>query len=230
MKNSTFPSNREDLTKLASDADSSLTYTELSCEFARLYPTIVRAYELIGQMYNRLTLVDKLEHKAALKKIWNDHKHLPGFSPRNIYRYLPKDNPNKPKRIVPPRHKSSPTELIDGNKISPTKLSSQAEMISKEKINDTSEGEFSSSTGLMAKNQELEEALLASSRCTRANNLIGNEIVYQIPKEKFYLLTESMEKSDKGCFIFFDGTGNFVYAEADVEKNQHNVTIDSKNE
>ena len=45
-------------------------------------------------MYNRLTLVDRLSHKEAMLKIANDHKHLPGFSDRNVRRYLPSHNPN----------------------------------------------------------------------------------------------------------------------------------------
>lgn len=60
-------------------------------------------------MYNRLTLVDGFLHKDARTKILNDHKHLTGFTPRNIYRYLPSDNPNIPRRVVTPRHKTSIT-------------------------------------------------------------------------------------------------------------------------
>jgi hypothetical protein len=52
-------------------------------------------------MYNRLTLKDKLSHKEAISKIYDDHKHLQGFSPRNIRRSLMSlDNPNIPRRTV----------------------------------------------------------------------------------------------------------------------------------
>lgn len=97
------------------------TYQELSEEFKKLYPIAVRAFELIPQMYNRLTLVDKLTHREALSKMYFDHKDLPGFSSRNIQRYLPSDNPNKPTRVVTPRHKSSRTELNTDKKLRVTK-------------------------------------------------------------------------------------------------------------
>src|SRR5829696_8957209 len=71
------------------------TYDELSKEFQQLYPNVLRARQLIGLMYNRLTMVDKLSHKNAVAKIYKDHKHLPGFSQRNIRRSLTSlDNPN----------------------------------------------------------------------------------------------------------------------------------------
>jgi len=43
-------------------------------------------------------------YKDALAKMHNDHVHLRGFTPRNIRRYLPANNPNVP------RPKNSPTE------------------------------------------------------------------------------------------------------------------------
>ncbi len=55
------------------------SYEDLSSEFQRLYP---RVADLIQLMYNRLTLVDKLSHKEAVAKIYNDHQHLSGFSRR----------------------------------------------------------------------------------------------------------------------------------------------------
>jgi hypothetical protein len=82
------------------------SYQELSSEFQKLYP---RAVELIPLMYNRLTLVEKLSHKKALAKIYNDHQHLSraGFSKRNIRRNLPLDNATVPRRIRPSRPKNS---------------------------------------------------------------------------------------------------------------------------
>ncbi len=68
------------------------SYEELSKEFQGVYQAAARAFVLIPQMYNRLTLIDGLTHKDALAKIRNDHDHLPGFSPRNIRRYLPANN------------------------------------------------------------------------------------------------------------------------------------------
>jgi len=65
--------------------NQSSTYDELSKQFKELYPAAYRAFQLIPLMYNRLTLVDNFSHKAALKKMYNDHKDLPGFSSRGIY-------------------------------------------------------------------------------------------------------------------------------------------------
>jgi hypothetical protein len=65
-------------------------------------PSAYRAIQLIAMMYNRLTLVDKLSHKEAKAKIYKDHKHLPGFSSRNIRRSLTSlDNPSIPHRQYP---------------------------------------------------------------------------------------------------------------------------------
>jgi hypothetical protein len=50
-------------------------------------------------MYNRLTIVDNLSDKQAKLKIITDHKHLLGFSGRNIRRYLPSNNPQVPHRV-----------------------------------------------------------------------------------------------------------------------------------
>ena len=94
------------------------TYEDLSSEFQKLYPQAVRAYQLIPQMYNRLTFVDRLSHKEAMLKMANDHKHLPGFSDRNVRRYLPSYNPNIPRRIRTPRPKNSATISVDNPKLS----------------------------------------------------------------------------------------------------------------
>jgi hypothetical protein len=69
-------------------------------------------------MYNRLTIVDRLSHKEATLKIANDHKHLLGFSDRNVRRYLPSHNPNIPNRIRTPRPKNSATKAVDNRKLS----------------------------------------------------------------------------------------------------------------
>jgi hypothetical protein len=94
------------------------TYEDLSSEFQKLYSQVVRAYQLVPQMYNRLTLVDRLSHKEAKLKIANDHKHLPGFSDRNVRRYLPSYNPNRPRRVRTRRPKNSATISVDNPKLS----------------------------------------------------------------------------------------------------------------
>ena len=93
------------------------SYEELSREFQEVYPAAVRAFLLIPQMYNRLTLA----HKDALTKIRNDHDHLPGFTERNIRRYLPANNPNIPRRVRTSRPKISTTETCAGIFFSYTK-------------------------------------------------------------------------------------------------------------
>jgi hypothetical protein len=97
------------------------SYEELSREFQEVYPAAVRAFLLIPQMYNRLTLIDRLTHKDALTKIHNDHDHLPGFTERNIRRYLPANNPNIPRRVRTSRPKISMTETCPGIFFSDTK-------------------------------------------------------------------------------------------------------------
>ena len=47
-----------------------------------------------------------------------DHKHLPGFSDRNVRRYLPSHNPNIPHRVRTPRPKNSATISVDNPKLS----------------------------------------------------------------------------------------------------------------
>ena len=74
----------------------------MSEEFKRLYPTVLRAFELIPLICtNRLTLVDNFVHKATVAKIYYDHKRLRGFSQRNIRRHLPLDNEVIPRRVRP---------------------------------------------------------------------------------------------------------------------------------
>ena len=97
------------------------SYEELSKEFQEVYPAAARAFVLIPQMYNRLTLVDGLTHKHALEKIRNDHYHLPGFTQRNIRRYLPANNPNIPRRVRTSCPKNSVTETSVGTFFSDTK-------------------------------------------------------------------------------------------------------------
>jgi hypothetical protein len=51
-------------------------------------------------------------------KMANDYKHLPGFSDRNVRRYLPSHNPNIPRRVRTPRPKNSATISLDNPKLS----------------------------------------------------------------------------------------------------------------
>ena len=60
-------------------------------------------------------------YKDALAKMHNDHVHLRGFTPRNIRRYLPANNPNVPRRVRTSRPKNSPTETSVETSFSDTK-------------------------------------------------------------------------------------------------------------
>lgn len=136
-----------------------LSYEDLSKEFR---VCLIRAFEFIPAMYNRLTLFEKILHSEAVMKIYEDHKDLPGFSRRNIYRYLPSNNPNIPHRIVPSRHKLSQPESNLIGKVSSTKL-----------LNDLvgPKIECLRCLNLKKKNQELEEALVANSRFIQADKV-----------------------------------------------------------
>jgi hypothetical protein len=93
------------------------SYQDLSSEFKRLCG---RAVQLVPLMYNRLTLVDNLSHKEAVAKIYNDHRHLSGFSGRNIRRNLPSDNVTVPRRIRPSWPKNIITKDDDASRLSNT--------------------------------------------------------------------------------------------------------------
>ena len=57
---------------------------------------------------------------------------------------------------------------------------------------------------------------------------MGKDITYRIPKEKMYLLTESLKKSDKACYIIFSENGNFVYAASDTQRIKQSINEDTK--
>jgi hypothetical protein len=103
------------------------TYEDLSNELQKIYPAAARAFELIPLMYNRLTLVDMLNHKDAVEKIVADHQNLSGFSARNIRRYLPSDNLTIPKRIRPSWPKNSNTETNKPLQLSNTEQEKNSE-------------------------------------------------------------------------------------------------------
>jgi hypothetical protein len=104
------------------------TYEDLSQEFMELYSAAARAFNLIPMMYNRLTLVEEMTHKEAVEKIYNDHHHLSGFTERNIRRYLPRDNPQIPRRIRSSRPKNSITETPERLELSTTEQSADGKV------------------------------------------------------------------------------------------------------
>jgi hypothetical protein len=178
-------------------ATENLTYNELSSEFQRLYPSAVRAFELIAHMYNRLTLIKKLSHKVAVAKIYNDHKHLVGFSERNIRRYLPTDNPSVPRRVRSQWPKNNDIEANTPSKLSNT-IQGQYEHPAKETDANLAakpfpqSAECSSCRELSLENRELKEALKKSSKLITADNMTHaaassiNEI-HNVSEFEFYL-------------------------------------------
>lgn len=138
------------------------SYAELSSEFKKLFPTAHYAFQLIPQMYNRLTLIDKFSHKVAIARMYKDHKKLPGFSGRNVRRYLPADNPNVPRRIRTSRPKTSIPKLNPLEKLSNTQLGIG---IGPTIIPENSTG-CQNCLLLERKTEELEQALKAATNLT----------------------------------------------------------------
>ena len=161
-------------------------------------------------MYNRLTLIDGLSHSEAWMKIYQDHKDLPGFSRRNIYRYLPSDNPNFRKKIVPSRHKSSIIKYETHNsQNNPTTDTNHLEITPCE--NDSFVYEQ-----LKQKNLELEKALEESSGPIVAANFIPDIKKYCIPKERHAELLEAINESKDFVYLEFNNRSIFISAIADT--------------
>jgi hypothetical protein len=194
------------------------TYDELSSEFQKLLPSAIRASELIALMYNRLTLVENFSHKEAVTKIHDDHKHLAGFSNRNIRRSLPLDNLNVPRRIRPRWPKNSYTEVNEPPKLSNTTQEQDRNLNYDTDKNSTNFTKaVSSSAGLKQPynslkecsgckelyiaNLELKEALQKTNQLTTADKVVAaatDSFEYSYNKEceildfEFYLLKQQI--------------------------------------
>jgi hypothetical protein len=190
-----------------SGIDQDKTYLELSVEFRQLYPTANYAFQLIPKMYDRLTLVDKLTHKVAIAKIGEDHRDLPGFSGRNIVRYLPADNPNIPRRVRPSRLKPIGTVNNVVPKLSNTESTNLIHRYSNERFSI----EYVSN-GDLVENRELEEIKKIPDT---SSSLVRPE--YRILREKFEILSNALARTRQVCFVLFDSNGELVKADADVD-------------
>ena len=173
------------------------SYDDLSSEFQRLYPRVIR---LIPLMYNRLTLVDKLSHKEATAKIYNNHRDLPGFSRRNIRRYLPLDNATVPRRIRPSRPKNSTIESEEAPELSGT-IHEQNQNV-----------QTIASNNLKTTTNPLDESL-TEVEITGYNI---NPDLLTIPKEKYPDLEEAMQKSRSSVYVVFDKSGMLERAIPDI--------------
>jgi len=172
------------------------SYDDLSSEFQRLYPRVIR---LIPLMYNRLTLVDKLSHKEATAKIYNDHRDLPGFSRRNIRRNLPLDNATVPRRIRPSRPKNSTIESEEAPELSGT-------------IHEQNQNVQTIASNNSKTTNPLEESL-TEVEITGYNI---NPDLLTIPKEKYPALEEAMQKSRSSVYVVFDKSGMLERAIPDI--------------
>ncbi|HEY9387193.1 MAG TPA: hypothetical protein VIP70_09135 [Nitrososphaeraceae archaeon] len=196
---------------IASNAPSQ-SYEKLSKEFQQLYPIAYRAIQLIRMMYNRLTLVDKLSHKEAKAKIYEDHKHLPGFSSRNIRRSLTSlDNPNISHRIRPHWPKSSSTATNNGSDLSTPKLNPEKD-IKPKTINDDdarskeleqtiSQLRKQALSGTMAENQQNQNHQLTQPAAT--SNVHNFEFYISWEQHRQYV--EEMYRSGRPLKIWFNG-------------------------
>jgi len=172
------------------------SYDDLSSEFQRLYPRVIR---LIPPMYNRLTLVDKLSHKEAIAKIYNDHRDLPGFSRRNIRRNLPLDNATVPRRIRPSRPKNSTIESEEAPELSGT-------------IHEQNQNVQTIASNNSKTTNPLDESL-TEVEITGYNI---NPDLLTIPKEKYPALEEAMQKSRSSVYVVFDKSGMLERAIPDI--------------
>lgn len=171
-------------------------------------------------MYNRLTIVDNLSHKEAVTKIYNDHRHLSGFSKRNIRRNLPLENSSVPRRIRPSWPKNSITKSDDTSKLSVTIQEQNQNALTYSDSVQTTTNQLEGPTeklhyisdpnhgddhnDVYAENAELKEALTRQIGFTTANEISLHEIEFTIPKEKYPNLEEAMQKSRDSVYLVFD--------------------------
>ena len=200
------------------------SYEDLSSEFQRQYPRVIQLIEL---MYNRLTLVDKLSHKDAVAKIYNDHRHLSGFSKRNIRRNLPLENSSVPRRIRPSWPKNSITKSDDAPKLSVTiQEENQNALTGQSTTNQLEEGPTvhyisdpnhgDDHNDVYAENAELKEALTRQIAFTTADEISLHEREFTIPKEKYPNVEAAMQKSRGSVYVVFDKSGILERATPDI--------------
>ncbi len=175
----------------------SRSYEDLSKEFKE---KASRAVELVPLMYNRLTLVDKLSHIQAIKKIYNDHGQVQGFSPRNIRRYFPVDNPTIPRRVRTEWPKSIPTHNTLAGKLSNVEL--QDEINRRQSQNSEDENPSMNYNKLSNQNAESIEVIPEQTTIVTANKTLRGP-TFRIPKEKYEMLRVAMSDSNEFiCLIF----------------------------
>lgn len=197
-------------------------YQELSRQFKGVLPWYIKAQELFAAMYNCLTTEGNLSHKEAMSKIAKDHKDLPGFSRRNMYRALPKENPNVPRRVVPRRHKSSTTKVINSTELSSTVGSSVDSKLRNEADTDVSAaGVPAFATCSEHENHDYEnQSVVEPPHYSIEDALEGKPEKLAIPKDRVDNIISAADKCTKIFFLYFDPLGNFLAAEPDIIHNR----------
>ncbi|HEY7572538.1 MAG TPA: hypothetical protein VH796_14320 [Nitrososphaeraceae archaeon] len=190
------------------------TYEDLSKE---LKEKTSRAVELIRLMYNRLTLVDHMSHKLAIRKIIDDHSNIRGFSFRNISRNLPLNNPTTPRRIRTEWHKSITTDSVSAGRLSNTV---QQDVLDRHQFqNDKDENPSLNNNRLSNQNAESIDVIPERTTMTTIDK-IARGLIFRIPKEKYEMLHIAMGDSNKFINVIFDWGCEFDHAESDVVKSR----------
>ena len=234
------------------------TYNDLSVEFQKVHPSAVRACQLIGLMYNRLTLVENFSHKKAVAKIRSDHEHLAGFSERNISRSLPLDNPCVPRRVKPKWRKNSNTGANGTSKLS-NAIQQEGKNLRPVLTYDNVDTNKSKTDILKAaaqpvecssciysiENRELKDALEKSSKPITADNIVYNsadcinethyilEFEFQLRKREIldYLEEPYLSLKDGDSEIWFSGKidrKNGQVVSAKIGRNQEQENLGNR--
>ena len=186
------------------------SYEELSKEFRE---KISRAVELVPMMYNRLTLIDHLSHKQAMMKIFQDHIHIPGFSFRNMRRYLPLDNPMVPRRVGTTCPNSILTINTVGKKLNPTNRQNETNKHQPQNREVIQPMDYHE---LVTENAELKEVIRSQTPIMTADKIRSFEITFRIAKQKYDMVRVAMDCSKEFIGVIFDTSGLLERAESDV--------------
>jgi hypothetical protein len=187
------------------------SYEALSKEFLE---KVSRAIELVPLMYNRLTKVDKIPHKEAVKKILDDHHQVPGFSSRNILRYLPSDNPSVPHRVTSSWRNSSATPNNISRRLSNTEQQSLVDRYQSQNEEDKIQSvDYNESSKEKA---ELRVVVPMETDNITYNKIPSKGLKFKIFKEKYELLYLAMGSSNAYIRIEFDFNGTFESVESDI--------------
>jgi hypothetical protein len=197
--------------ELAIPEYKSRKYEDLSKEFKE---KAGRASDLIGLMYNRLTLVDKLSYKQAITKIRDDHADIPGFSFRNISRNLPFDNPTVPRRVRPRWPNSSTTHNVIAEKLSNAEPHDETNRHQSKDREDSIQ--FIDYREVYTQNTESNGCIPTHTTMVTTDKIHSIAIRFKIPREKYEDVKATMNSSSNYCYLLFDAsTGIFLRSESD---------------